>query len=329
MTKEKGEKIRFIYGVFFALFTLLVGVLFIVQVWSIYRSAPQSPYTVENISKHFHKIAIPVWLWIAAVVGNIALAVILPETEKRPKAQADVKTVLERTKKRLPKGERAQAAIVAEASAQERYRRIVAIVCLCVTLVFGVVSLLLLLGVVYVPLLKFGFFAKHDGVADKLVQVTVLSVLALTACCVSVWLFHRSRTKEVQAYRDIIARDKQPKKELTEEEQLQEQWGKAVRMTACNQLFDLNIPQEEIDEEIQKAMGIWVDPKEKKAKEKLAKKKAPKTVNEKAKRRHLWAIRIALAAAGVVLIVVGICNGGMKDVLLKAINICTQCIGLG
>ena len=29
------------------------------------------------------------------------------------------------------------------------------------------------------------------------------------------------------------------------------------------------------------------------------------------------------------LIVCGIANGGMRDVLVKAINICTECIGLG
>ena len=34
-------------------------------------------------------------------------------------------------------------------------------------------------------------------------------------------------------------------------------------------------------------------------------------------------------AVAFVLIIVGVCNGGMKDVLLKGINICTQCIGLG
>lgn len=39
--------------------------------------------------------------------------------------------------------------------------------------------------------------------------------------------------------------------------------------------------------------------------------------------------RIAIAAAGCLLFIVGICNGGMADVLEKAVQICTQCIGLG
>ena len=43
----------------------------------------------------------------------------------------------------------------------------------------------------------------------------------------------------------------------------------------------------------------------------------------------LLAARLAVLAAAIVLIVLGVLNGGMADVLGKAINICTECIGLG
>jgi hypothetical protein len=43
----------------------------------------------------------------------------------------------------------------------------------------------------------------------------------------------------------------------------------------------------------------------------------------------VWTLRIGLCAAAVVLILIGISNGGMVDVYEKAKNICTQCIGLG
>jgi flagellar biosynthesis protein FlhB len=39
--------------------------------------------------------------------------------------------------------------------------------------------------------------------------------------------------------------------------------------------------------------------------------------------------RVSILVLSVVLIVVGIFNGGAEDVLQKAINICTECIGLG
>ncbi len=43
----------------------------------------------------------------------------------------------------------------------------------------------------------------------------------------------------------------------------------------------------------------------------------------------LLGARIALFGCAVLFIVVGIVNGGMGDVLVKAINICAECIGLG
>ena len=54
--------------------------------------------------------------------------------------------------------------------------------------------------------------------------------------------------------------------------------------------------------------------------------KAPEVA---AKPSHVLYVRIALYAVAVTLIVLGINNGGMRDVLIKAINICTECIGLG
>ena len=40
-------------------------------------------------------------------------------------------------------------------------------------------------------------------------------------------------------------------------------------------------------------------------------------------------IRVLLLALAGGLIVLGIRNGGLRDVLVKAIQICTECIGLG
>lgn len=48
-----------------------------------------------------------------------------------------------------------------------------------------------------------------------------------------------------------------------------------------------------------------------------------------AKPAFLWAVRGCVFVIAVVFIIVGIINGGAKDVLVKAVNICTECIGLG
>lgn len=47
------------------------------------------------------------------------------------------------------------------------------------------------------------------------------------------------------------------------------------------------------------------------------------------KKYSLLATRISLAVLAVVLVVVGVINGGLTAVLEKAINICRECIGLG
>ena len=43
----------------------------------------------------------------------------------------------------------------------------------------------------------------------------------------------------------------------------------------------------------------------------------------------IFGIRIAIALVAIIFIALGIINGGMADVLSKAVNICTECIGLG
>lgn len=41
------------------------------------------------------------------------------------------------------------------------------------------------------------------------------------------------------------------------------------------------------------------------------------------------AVKIAVVVLGIVFVILGIFNGGMDDVLQKAVKICTECIGLG
>lgn len=48
-----------------------------------------------------------------------------------------------------------------------------------------------------------------------------------------------------------------------------------------------------------------------------------------AKPKTVFAVRIAVAVIAVTLIVLGIANGGMCDVFVKAKKICMECVGLG
>lgn len=62
---------------------------------------------------------------------------------------------------------------------------------------------------------------------------------------------------------------------------------------------------------------------------KSAPKKSPEPAASTEKKGALPVLRIALYAAAFVLLALGVANGGLWDVLVKAVNICTECIGLG
>ena len=43
----------------------------------------------------------------------------------------------------------------------------------------------------------------------------------------------------------------------------------------------------------------------------------------------IWIVRAIIFVVAVTFIILGVFNNGMKEVFVKAINICTECIGLG
>ena len=52
-------------------------------------------------------------------------------------------------------------------------------------------------------------------------------------------------------------------------------------------------------------------------------------VSNDGKEKNYSLIQVFVIIFSLLLIAAGIFNGGLKDVLIKAINICTECIGLG
>jgi hypothetical protein len=317
MAKEKGATIRFVYGIFFSLLSVFVGILFIKQTWAIYRSAPQSPFSVESISLHFHQIALPVWLWVAAVAGNILLSLLFPEQEKRPKAYRDTALALSRVKSSLClEGEVLERAKKA-GKKHENFRKAVYAVCIVIMLALAVVCFCSLLGVAYLPVIEKEFFAGHDGMVDKLVQCAVLSILALLAGCVAAELNARSRDSErkvyLQAKADALKGDNEKKSK----------WLAFIQKATSILYFQDKDAEKALDEEAEKAVAEPQIPV-KKQKAKKEKKQC-----KKCKTTGVWLARTVIFALAILLLFVGVQNGGMKEMFLKAINICTQCIGLG
>ena len=53
------------------------------------------------------------------------------------------------------------------------------------------------------------------------------------------------------------------------------------------------------------------------------------TTAEAEKEKKLRIVKIALLVVAVIFVIAGIKNGSMEDTLIKAVNICTECVGLG
>ncbi len=275
MTKEKEARIRFIYTIVLSALTVLVGVLFIFQTWSIYGSAPQSPYTRDTVAARFGEIAVPIGIWVAAIVGGNVLYNVFPVEKKRPKPYIDVQAMLARVERRLPTDERSQNEVFAVRKKQKNSRIVAFILGSVVAIVLGALILCIMLDWLYMPIVKTEFFASHHAVVDRIFQSAILAIVALTVVSVVAWYIEKSKKTEYKAYLEVIATAKKE--------------GRAVPAAV------------------------------------KAEKPSQKQENGKA----VLTVRIGLAVVGVAFVVWGVCNGGMQDVLLKAINICTQCIGLG
>lgn len=95
--------IKKIYSILTAVWSVFVGVLFVIQVWRIFAIGKQ-PFTTANISEKFSQIAIPVYIGLALVIGSLVLSLVLPEPSLQAKTFfLSSSTTLKRLKKRLPK----------------------------------------------------------------------------------------------------------------------------------------------------------------------------------------------------------------------------------
>ncbi len=303
MTKERMEKIRFWYGNFLSLFTAVVGILFIAQTWSIYRAEAEAPYTAERISEHFKAIAIPVWIWVAAAFAELVLSLVdscITQPKGRLVAQADLKKTISRVKKRITAGGGYLPRVEETERKHAMYRSTVGGIFGGAACLLAVFAILLLTDVLYVPIVKAHFFAAHDGVVDRITQTAILAIVGLGLLSVATWLNERDRKAEHKEYLALLVALKKESGKAIEEGSERKEF--APRRAS---VFDVvRAPFKAIKERID---GVL----------------------EETKKKWVLGVRIGLGVLGVLFIGLGIYNGGMQDVLLKAINICTQCIGLG
>ena len=297
-TKTKAQRIRSIYAIVYALFTVFVGFLLIKQVWTIYFSAESKPFSVASISAHFHQIQGFVWAWLAGLVVNAGWGIFVPDTEKKSK-YVDYAAQMQKLCSRLPDG--GKYALKGKKYPIIRY--ILWAACGAVILV-GIAVCGYYLGSFYTPQMSAKFFAENDGAAERLLKILpwlggVLLILVGAAIYDTFLL-----SKEVALVKQFVATEAKAKQGKGEgvKDGFKTDEEVAAYERACAKVSARRAKKQKEDdnEELQRHKRIAV-----------------------------WVARGILLCIGVTLFIVGICNGGMTDVFEKAKNICTQCIGLG
>lgn len=277
MVKNKAQTVRRIYGLCLTVLTVVVAVLFIVQIWLLFRATENSPYTVETVSKRFSQIAIPFYLWIAAIICGGVLAYAFPEEKEVPKAFVDTRMLLSRLKARLPENDGGMV----EVKCEKNLRNAIWGACAALSIVMTVIAVVFLLNTEYVATFDGAFFASHVE-AEKLLKLTPGILLCLCACVGALIYQSYSLKKELALVKKVMA----------------ESAKRGVKLEKADKKQTFS--------------------------DKIIAKFAFLTTG-----KAVLVTRLVVAAVGIILLIVGICGDGMAEVLTKAINICTQCIGLG
>ena len=260
MSKKAVQHIRFIYSIVLSLMLILTGILLMIACVNIYKIGNR-PFTTENISNAFSKIAVPVWITVALVAIGVIATPFLPTGKSKPRAMKDKKITLAQLQKKLNMDTCDENTLTLIKKEQKTHTilQIVAIAVVCA---------------VAIPAIVYAFNFNHfsadynASVIAACMWILPCTFVAMGVSVAFIYFENASVERQLKYVKSAIAQ------------------AKNVAPTA-------------------------------------------KTAEHRDWSKLLWGIRLALIVAAIALIVAGILNGGMADVLSKATNICTECIGLG
>ncbi len=183
MTERTLRKWKTVYGICLAGLTVLVGLLFILQVWAIFFSAEKSPFTYAIIGEKLMQILAPVLIWVLGVIGGGVLAVLHPDEKEKLKGYVSPRVALARLKGRLPADKGGMALL-------KRTKVLCILVwsmagLACVAAATAILSILF--DQTYAPVLKGEFFTGHGAAADRLVNCSIYLVSCTLTCIMAVF----------------------------------------------------------------------------------------------------------------------------------------------
>lgn len=261
MKTINSKRLWQIYSLFLMFFTIIMGVLFIVEISNIYYSGLESNTTIyskEIINQHLHKLIIPIILYVLSIIGGVVLSIVYKIN--LDKTQPSLQTTCDVLFSNLP--ESAKQDPQYEGVRCERKSRLIAKVLL-------IIACAIAATVCLVYLLQIDNFHKSG---DLLEQAKNMIRYILPWFLITVLLFFFITVYFTFSY----FKEKKYLKELI----------KAYRKKG------INISQEKSE----KAIRI---------------------------------IQYSLLIVSICFIVIGVLQGDTKEVLIKASNLCTECIGLG
>lgn len=262
MTPETKKRIHLIYGIAVSVVAVVAGICFIAACCNIYftgvaEDLPQI-YTRDIVSESFSKIAIPVYLCLALVLGGIVLDLALPREKKKRKAEKDLPALLRMQYQRTDLTA-VDPALRSRMDAQKECRRL------------QIILSTFLLAVGSVVFLIYACTAGNWGANST---PSMVSAMYMMIGCLTVPLLYI-------LYTAYFCR-KSMEKELELVKEAAKRFPLAQNVSA-----------------------------------------AP------AKAHRMGVVQLVMIAAAVALVILGVCNGGTADILTKAVNICTECVGLG
>lgn len=134
MTRSARHLLHLWYGIFLALFTVVIAVLFAAQAADLYFSGVG--YSRELVVERVTMLAVPFWLWIAAIVVGGVLVLVFPPEKKILKRIPDDRKTVERLVRMAGESESEKYEAAKSALQKEsKVRRIVWLCCLAVCLV--------------------------------------------------------------------------------------------------------------------------------------------------------------------------------------------------
>ncbi len=260
MSKKALQNIRLIYSIVLSLMLIVTGILLMIACVNIYKIGNR-PFTTENISNAFAKIAIPVWITVALIAIGMIGTLFFPDEKSRVKAMKEKKSTLAllQNKLNMDACDKNTLTLLKKEQKTHTVLQIGAIAIVCVATI---------------PALIYAFnFNNYSAdynasVISACLWILPCAFVAMGIAVAFLYLENACVDRQIKHIKSALV-----------------QFGSASSAT---------------------------DPKKHPDRAKL-----------------IWGIRIALLVAAIALIIAGILNGGMADVLTKATNICTECIGLG